>query len=190
MKVSNLILKQLQRKAFLVRISFLICCLYTGSVRGQNKEEVIVQSGHFGRINHVTFSADNRLLASSGDDLTLRIWHLSTGKLMATFQHTSAVVSSCFYKPNDQIVSISSDGVLQIWSIANSELVKTMKLINTATVRAKISTHKESIYALLNGELFKAENDRAEFQKIEIRKFFILSIKPFKSIVKITSINK
>ncbi|MBL7873878.1 MAG: caspase family protein [Cyclobacteriaceae bacterium] len=148
-------------------ISFLICFVLKSPLYSQTKEEVIVQSGHFGRINHITFSSDNRLLASAGDDLTLRIWHINTGKLMATFQHPTAVVTSCFNESEEQTVSIATDGILRIWSITHSQQLREVKLVNTSTVQAKILRHEKSIYALINNQLFKAVDHRAEFQKIE-----------------------
>jgi WD40 repeat protein len=42
--------------------------------------ELVVLAGHGARIRNLVFSPDGRLLASAGDDGTIRIWGFSEGK--------------------------------------------------------------------------------------------------------------
>ncbi|MFZ6013375.1 MAG: WD40 repeat domain-containing protein, partial [Bacteroidota bacterium] len=47
--------------------------------------EIAVQKGHSGDIKVVAFNHDGKLLASAGDDNLIKLWHVPTGKEMASF---------------------------------------------------------------------------------------------------------
>ena len=42
--------------------------------------------GHTGRLWSVVFSPDNQILASSGDDETIRLWNIVTGECLKTLK--------------------------------------------------------------------------------------------------------
>src|SRR5712692_10218274 len=47
-----------------------------------DKPELILQTGHTRSANAVAFSPDNRWLASGGKDNLIKIWDLTTGKVL------------------------------------------------------------------------------------------------------------
>jgi len=61
-----------------------------------NTEQVFELEGHQGRINAVIFSLDGSYLVSTGDDLTLRVWDVLSGRLLIVREFDSPVQSLAF----------------------------------------------------------------------------------------------
>ena len=62
---------------------------------------------------------DNGLLASGSRDNSIKIWRISTGKLVTTLKGHSDYVSSLSYLDNGLLASGSSDYSIKIWSLDN-----------------------------------------------------------------------
>lgn len=154
-------------------IALILIC---GQTIFAQKEEVVVQSGHFGKINHLAFSPDGRLLASCSEDQTLRIWHLPTGKLMATFQNPGAIASE-FSPSGKQLICISLGGMLRVWNVDNSSLVKELSLGGGTDNFARIKFAGTSLYVRTNHQLFKSPSTSFEFSKLSdgVADFQVLS---------------
>jgi WD40 repeat protein len=68
-------------------------------------------------IRGVAFSADSTLLASGGDDPTIRIWETSTGQCLRLLQgHTSWVSSLAFAPHSALLASGSEDQSVRLWN--------------------------------------------------------------------------
>lgn len=62
----------------------------------EKQEKVFDLAGHHDRINAVAFSPDGSWLVSGGDDSTLRVWNVLTGRLAVARQSDAAVQSLAF----------------------------------------------------------------------------------------------
>lgn len=70
----------------------------------------------------IAFSADGRLLASSGSDKTIRIWNVSSGNELKTFAGTAAQINSLALSPDSRLlVSASDDGATRILDLQTGE---------------------------------------------------------------------
>ena len=49
-----------------------------------NRTEIALLTGHKGAVRHLTFSPDSSMIASIGNDKTIRLWETSTGKHLVT----------------------------------------------------------------------------------------------------------
>ena len=72
--------------------------------------------GHDGAVNSVAFSHDGALIASAGDDGTVRIWKSATGDLIRTLQaHQGQVTSVAFHPKDNRLASAGVDKQVLIW---------------------------------------------------------------------------
>ena len=123
--------------------------------------------GHSGWVNSTAFSPDGQILASGGQNQTIKLWNLNTGKLINTLDKHSGPVNSIAFSPNGTILaSGSTDTTIKIWNFATGELLNTfaehLRSINSVAISpdgqilASDSTDDTiKIWDLGTGELLK-----------------------------------
>ena len=72
-------------------------------------------------------NSDQLLLASGSLDNTIKIWNLTTGKCIKTFEQHTKGIQCLLFLNNDQIlVTGSKDTTIKLWNINNGQLIKTL----------------------------------------------------------------
>ncbi len=84
--------------------------------------------GYTKAVNAVALSADGRQALSGGQDNVLRLWDISTGLLLQTFDAQTSSVNSVAFSPDGrQILSGGNDKQVQLWDLVTGKIVKAME---------------------------------------------------------------
>jgi WD40 repeat protein len=86
--------------------------------------------GHTGHVLCATFHRDGKILASSGNDATVRLWDVATGKNIATLEgHKQPTYSVVFSPDGKTLASGSDDKTIRLWDVATGKNTLTIKTV-------------------------------------------------------------
>ncbi|MCX5717404.1 MAG: WD40 repeat domain-containing protein [Nitrospirae bacterium] len=98
------------------------------AVYAYEKPEVFVQMGHSGEITSMAISPDGRYMLSGSQDTTIKLWDVSTGREVRTFQGHSGFVNSVAFSPDGRYaVSGSTDKTIKFWDVSTGREVRTFQ---------------------------------------------------------------
>jgi WD40 repeat protein/uncharacterized caspase-like protein len=124
MAVEGIVMKRI------VQLILCVICWCSGlcQISFGQQQELVVQIGHVNDITSVAFSADGRLLASGSHDETIKLWDITTGRVLRTFSgHTLPVLTIAFSPDSKILASGSSDGMIKLWSVVSGQELKTLR---------------------------------------------------------------
>ena len=110
---------------FLIAIISACPCLTSAEL--EDIPEIIVQTGHTARITSLAFSPDGSYLVSGSEDKTVKLWEVTTGRLIRNVRGHSKGVSAVAFGPSSQwFASGSADGTIKIWDITKTKPLYTL----------------------------------------------------------------
>ena len=102
-----------------------------------NVRELRSFQGHNSVIMAVSFSPDGKVIASASFDKTIKLWQVSTGKLLTTLDgHQERLWSLRFSPDGKTLASSSYDSTIKLWNVADGTLKKTIFGHNKTQVRS------------------------------------------------------
>src|SRR5215813_4089592 len=84
------------------------------------------QQGHSNRVTSVPFSPNGQLVASAGDDQSIKVWQTSNGALLRAFKVRFGGATSVAFSPDGQTLAVGTAAVnqnLYFFHIADGSLV-------------------------------------------------------------------
>ncbi|MEM9267197.1 MAG: serine/threonine-protein kinase [Cyanobacteria bacterium P01_F01_bin.13] len=79
---------------------------------------------HSSTINDLLLFADGLRLVSAGADKTIRLWDLTSGKVLQTWSNQTSFVNTIVLSPDEtRLYSGNADGALQGWTVASGSLL-------------------------------------------------------------------
>jgi WD40 repeat protein len=95
-------------------------------------------AGHMKPVQSVAFSPDGKIIVSGSADQTMRLWDVTKGQLIRTFEgHTNTVQSVAFSPDGKTIVSGSADQTVRLWDVTTGQIERTF-LGSTEAVRSVV----------------------------------------------------
>lgn len=112
-------------KSLFVAFLLLHCVLLCAKAQ---RPELVVQAGHSSHINTIAITSDGKLIASGGNDKSIKLWDAATGRLLRTLTgHLSDINSLAFSPDASRLASASFDGTVRLWDIETGKTLYTLR---------------------------------------------------------------
>jgi WD40 repeat protein len=93
-----------------------------GTSAGNTASELRKFVGHAGAVTDLAATPDGKYLVTGGEDRTVRVWEVSSGKQVRSFQgHMTKVLAVAVRGDGRQIASASEDGAIRLWDLSTAD---------------------------------------------------------------------
>ena len=107
-----------------------VVLLMYGIARAQesSKPALLIQNEHGVAVYSVAFSPDGKTLASGSNDKTIKLWELSNGRLIRSFEgHSHQVEIVVFSSDGKMLASGSLDNTVKLWDVSSGSLIRSIE---------------------------------------------------------------
>lgn len=106
---------------------FIFTSVVTVHAEEQTRVEIVPQISHKANysINATAFSPDGRRIFTAGADGLLKLWDVSTGKLIRTYEgHQDAIGTAALSSDGLQMLSASNDNTIKLWDVTSGRVIR------------------------------------------------------------------
>ena len=129
---------------FSILLFFLVSALYT---QGQ-EVKLGLPVGHTGDVNSAEFSPNGKYVVTSSEDGTAKLFEVTTGTLIHSFNdHTAFVLSAKFSRNGAFIVTASRDSTIKIFNVFSGALIRSIQTKSSYPLSAEFSPNGNRIIA-------------------------------------------
>lgn len=133
--------------------------LFYKNLNGQERPELVLPITHSSPTSIIRYSYDNKYLLTGAEDKTVKIWDVSSGKLLHDLKgHTGHILSACFSKDNLYVLTAGSataysgkDKYARLWSVATGKLVNSFE--HTDNIHFATFSNKGKLIATCSWDL-------------------------------------
>ncbi len=115
-------------KLIMKKLKCLLICFFWGSVvlpaQVQETHSFSAHKRSYG-LEDAVFSPDSKMILTSGQDSTAKLWDLE-GKLVQAFSHPSAKVKCVAFAPDGKRIASSDEENIRIWEAKSGKLLRTL----------------------------------------------------------------
>ena len=141
------------KKAFSAIFSLLIV------FAGFSQPELIIRQGHNKSINMVQFSSTGKHVYSASEDKTIKMWDVTTGIDVNTFNaHDAGVNTITLSKDGAVLVSGDKSGKIIVWNALTGDIKTEIQAHEGAVLTAKLSSDAQMIVSGGEDELLRLWN--------------------------------
>jgi WD40 repeat protein len=98
-----------------------------GTPAGTQKINVVPSLAKFGSYDDAMLSPNGRLAATIDANVSIRLWDITTGRLLRTLHYFALFSSVSFLPDSKHIASGHKDGSIKIWDVTSGDAVVTLK---------------------------------------------------------------
>jgi WD40 repeat protein len=108
-------------------LSLLTTCLFS-CLSSWSQHKQVLPIGHTSGINIATFSDDSKFLLTSSEDMTIKLWQVPTGIMVADMRTGGSWYRAAGFVPGGKYAFASSDK-LYLWNLRDASLLRTFDLV-------------------------------------------------------------
>ena len=109
-----------------------VACVLLSDCAWSQQIKLALPSGHEGFTRNAIWSSDNRLIATSGDDETVKVWDSQTGVLLLDLKDDGWKLQ---FSPDGRQLLTFASGAIRVWQLSTGQLIRKFNAAeNTYTI--------------------------------------------------------